>query len=80
MNSLSKKDKRKAYFQSIGIILLGIILCLITADTVATGQNIELARNAPTTHGIFLFGVLLVLGGVFKAVLIAMAFTKEDET
>ena len=79
MTSLSKKEKGKAYLQSVGFILLGIILCTITAVTVIMGQDIELGRNLPTTHGIFLLGILLSLGGVFKAVLTLMAFTKEDK-
>jgi hypothetical protein len=79
MNSLSKKAKGKAYFQSVGFILLGIVLCTITGFSVSTGQDIELGRHLPTTHGVFLLGILLSLGGLFKAALTLMAFTKEEK-
>ncbi|GEM_PF-3392165 len=78
MSALSKKEKRRSYLQSVGFVLFGLALCYLTANTVVTGENVELGRNLPSTHAIFIIGFFCMLWGVLKAFLTAIAFNKNE--
>ena len=75
---MNKLEKKAEYKKSFGLVILGIITCVLTAQFVGEENDIDLGRRLPTGSGIFLLGFLSIGWGLLKAFLTFLAFTGDE--